>query len=151
MIKFACHTNPLPLTCVCFIGSGCAWEPKPSDASQTSGQSSRVVQHWLLPAEPAAACRGFTCHCSCCWRRWVSVTKSLFIDMLENTVSVPFTLNLCVHVARSQPQRSLGKEDEAKEEEGLFSGWSGQAGAEGHEWCGTGEEEHGGMKKEKST
>lgn len=31
-------------------------------------------------------------------------------------------MNLCVHVARSQPQRSLGEEDEAKEEEGLLSG-----------------------------
>lgn len=85
MIKFASHKNPL--ACVCSVGSGCAWEPKPSDASQTSGQSSRVVQHWLLPAEPAAAGRGFTCHCSCCWRRWVSVTKRLVIDMLENGVS----------------------------------------------------------------
>lgn len=60
----------------------------------------------------------------------------------------PFTLNLCVRVARSQPERSLGEEDEAKEEEGLLSGWSGQAGAEGHDWRRTGEEEHGGMKKE---
>lgn len=49
---------------------------------------------------------------------------------------------------RSQPQRSPGEEDEAEEEEGLLPGRPGQTGAEGHEWRGTGEEEHGGMETE---
>lgn len=44
-----------------------------------------------------------------------------------------YSLNLCVHVSRSQPPRSPGEEDEAQEEEGLFSGRSGKAGAKGHE------------------
>ncbi len=51
---------------------------------------------------------------------------------------------------RSESPRSPGEEDEAKEEEGLLTGRSGEAGAEGHEWRRTGEEEHGGMKKDKN-
>lgn len=55
---------------------------------------------------------------------------------------------VCVCVARSQPQRPLGEEDEAEEAEGLFPGRPGQAGAEGHERRGAGEEEPGGTKME---
>lgn len=51
-------------------------------------------------------------------------------------------------MARSQPQRPLGEEDEAEEAEGLFPGRPGQAGAEGHERRGAGEEEPGGTKTE---
>lgn len=40
---------------------------------------------------------------------------------------------MCLCAARSQPQRSLGEEDEAEEEEGLLPGRPGQAGAEGYE------------------
>lgn len=58
------------------LGSGCAGEPEPRDAAQAGGQRSRVVQHRLLPAEPAAAGRGLACHRGRCWRRWVGVTKS---------------------------------------------------------------------------
>lgn len=53
-------------------------------------------------------------------------------------------------VARSQPKRPLGEEDEAEEEEGLFPGRPGQAGAEGHERRGAGEEEPGGMTTDDS-
>lgn len=55
---------------------------------------------------------------------------------------------MCLCVVRSQSQRSLGEEDEAEEEEGLFPGRPGQAGAEGHEWRRAGEEEHGGTETE---
>lgn len=55
-------------------------------------------------------------------------------------------------MSRFQPTRSLGKEDETEEEEGLFAGWSGQAGAERHEWRCSREEEPGGRSiTEKNT
>lgn len=52
-------------------------------------------------------------------------------------------------MSRSQSPRSPGEEDEAKEEEGLFSGRSGEAGAKGHERHRTGKEELGGREKAK--
>lgn len=63
----------------------------------------------------------------------------LFVEReRECLVLIPFILLSIrrvfpVYVSRSQPPRPTGKEDEAKEEEGLFSGRSGEAGAEGHE------------------
>lgn len=51
---------------------------------------------------------------------------------------------VCVGVSRCKPPRSPGEEDEAEAEEGLFSGRPGQAGAEGHDGRGPGEEELGG-------
>lgn len=59
---------------------------------------------------------------------------NVFVHKYIGILSIrAFNLYLYVCVSRSQPARSPGEEDETKEEEGLFSGRSGEAGVEGHE------------------